>query len=227
MIRKLFAWASWVDGPRRGPAANRNNGAKHARGKWLVFVDDDCRPSPGLLLAYHRAAAEHPEVVCLEGKTLPDRPRLSAREFSPVNETGGAFWSCNVAYSRTVFEQVGGFDEGFLYPIMEDMDLAARVVESGGRTLFVPEAIVTHPWRQASDSFRKRSKSLRRFLAKHPGHRQYFRPATSVKRAAKLWGQGTMAFARMNPSDGVFLWRQSAREILLAVAIALPTSRAT
>ena len=42
MLREKFPWAKWMAGPRRGPAANRNHGAKHANGNWIAFADDDC-----------------------------------------------------------------------------------------------------------------------------------------------------------------------------------------
>src|SRR5438552_17841427 len=51
LIAGTYPWARWVTGPRRGPAANRNHGAKHARGEWLAFVDDDCLPDKGWLEA--------------------------------------------------------------------------------------------------------------------------------------------------------------------------------
>src|SRR5260221_10177556 len=51
-IATSFPWAKWVEGPKRGPAANRNNGAKHAEGEWLVFVDDDVIPDNLLLQNY-------------------------------------------------------------------------------------------------------------------------------------------------------------------------------
>src|SRR5688500_16589114 len=47
MIRDQFSFVRWVRGPQRGPAANRNNGVKHARGEWVVFTDDDCVPTEG------------------------------------------------------------------------------------------------------------------------------------------------------------------------------------
>ena len=31
LIKNKYQWVYWVQGPRCGPAANRNNGASHAR----------------------------------------------------------------------------------------------------------------------------------------------------------------------------------------------------
>jgi glycosyltransferase involved in cell wall biosynthesis len=48
-----------------GPAAARNAGASAARGKFLVFIDDDCVPTPGWLSALVSQLHEHPD--CLVG----------------------------------------------------------------------------------------------------------------------------------------------------------------
>jgi len=45
-------WARVVQGPRRGPAANRNAGAAAARGDWIAFTDDDTEPSAHWLSAF-------------------------------------------------------------------------------------------------------------------------------------------------------------------------------
>ena len=61
LIRVKYAWARWVAGPRRGPAANRNAGARNARGAWVLFLDDDCIPVPGWVDAYATAIHNFPE----------------------------------------------------------------------------------------------------------------------------------------------------------------------
>ena len=45
---------------------------------------------------------------------------------------------------RDVFEEIGGFDENFLPAWFEDVDLAARLLESGYRIRYVPSARATH-----------------------------------------------------------------------------------
>jgi GT2 family glycosyltransferase len=171
-LAERFPWARWTRGPRRGPAANRNHGASLARGDWLAFTDDDCRPDPGWLTAIASAATEHPAVRVIEGRTYVDRPRAHPREFSPVNSTGGFYWSCNLALRRDAFEELGGFDERFPFNAMEDMELAWRFKAKGWPRHFAPAAGVLHPWRLIADwpTHARRHRASQELLESiHPG----------------------------------------------------------
>ncbi|OYV46073.1 MAG: hypothetical protein B7X06_03880 [Verrucomicrobia bacterium 21-51-4] len=64
----------YVQGPQKGPASNRNAGAKMAQGQWLIFIDDDCIPEPGWLEAYRQSFVQHP--------AINQSPRYSACFFS-------------------------------------------------------------------------------------------------------------------------------------------------
>jgi GT2 family glycosyltransferase len=144
-LARNFPWARWVAGPRRGPAANRNCGARLARGEWLVFTDDDCLPDARWLAAFAEAADAAPEIAVLEGRTSSGRPLTGLFEIAPVNETGGMLWSCNFAIRRAAFEQLGGFDENFPAPHLEDVDLRVRIGHAGWPVRFVSAAEVVHP----------------------------------------------------------------------------------
>ncbi|MGI0150307.1 MAG: glycosyltransferase family 2 protein, partial [Thermoplasmata archaeon] len=50
--------------------------------------------------------------------------------------------SCNLAYHRRLFLELGGFDPRFI--TAEDIDLNLRAVRRGARLLYVPEAKVYH-----------------------------------------------------------------------------------
>jgi glycosyltransferase involved in cell wall biosynthesis len=55
LISARFPNVKWYQGPRRGPAANRNHGVRHAVGEWLAFVDEDCIPDETWLEEIARA----------------------------------------------------------------------------------------------------------------------------------------------------------------------------
>lgn len=145
LLRAEFPWAHHVRGPRRGPAANRNAGARAAHGAWLVFADDDVVPASGWLAAYAAAADSAP---VLEGRTTCDAGLPSPRFHAPENNAGGVLWSCNFAIDRALFGALGGFDEGFAFAHMEDADLRERVRVAGKPITWVSEARVDHPPRR-------------------------------------------------------------------------------
>lgn len=145
-LAEKYPWAKWVEGPRRGPAANRNNGVRHAQGEWIAFTDDDCIPSEQWLAAFVDGIREGCQVY--EGKTTCEAGIHSPLDHAPVNLTGGYLWSCNMLISRGLFVAVKGFDEEFPSPHMEDVDFRERLLASGHRFDFLSDAIVDHPPRR-------------------------------------------------------------------------------
>ncbi|HEY9599668.1 MAG TPA: glycosyltransferase family A protein [Cyanophyceae cyanobacterium] len=146
LIAERYPWVRWVAGPGRGPAANRNNGAAHAYGEWLVFTDDDCLPDAQWLAAYGEAIA--PDIQVYEGKTTCAVGLRSPFEHAPINLTGGCLWSCNLMIKTVLFRKIKGFDETFPYPHMEDIDLRERLNFLEIKTKFIPSAVVDHPPRK-------------------------------------------------------------------------------
>jgi GT2 family glycosyltransferase len=188
MLAQSYPWAKWAEGPKRGPAANRNNGAKYAQGSWLVFTDDDCLPADGWLAAYYEAAKPS-DVSVLEGKTAPTGVHLRVDMECPANEHGGYLWSCNMAIKREVFNGIGGFDLRFPGPCLEDVDLRVRLRALDIEVKFIPEALVLHPWRprRGLEFCRARGRSEVYFLKKHPALASMFSiRALSTNLARKL-----------------------------------------
>lgn len=144
MIREHYPWVKWVAGSRKGPGANRNNGAKYAQSEWLAFTDDDCLPEPNWLSAF--AEAINGSALALEGAIHPVGDLNQDLAECPVNITGGAFLSANIAVQRSLFEKVGGFDPNYPLALHEDTDLKLRL--SPLTTInFVSDASILHPVR--------------------------------------------------------------------------------
>ncbi len=102
MMRAHFPWARWVKGPSRGPAANRNHGARKARGEWICFIDDDWIAGQELINAYRQGCGGG-KIDLMEGRTTV--PDMTDNPFahSVSNLNGGSYWSCNLAVRRERF----------------------------------------------------------------------------------------------------------------------------
>lgn len=160
--------ATSVPGPHRvrvhrqrnqGPAAARNAGAEHARGQWLAFTDDDCRPRPDWLLGLGAGLAESPEAL-VGGRTvnaLADNAWSEATQAlvdHVVSTTPGGFLpSCNLGVDRARFRASGGFDQTFPRAAGEDRALCDAWRAAGGRVVLVDGAVVDHEHRLSARSF--------------------------------------------------------------------------
>ena len=131
-----------VDGPL-GPAAARNRGAAVATGDVLVFVDadvvvwDDALPRIAALLA------KRPEVDAVFG-TYDDAPAapnflsqyrnlLHCFTHQTSSHQAFTFWAGLGAVRASAFRAVGGFDERFVRPSIEDIELGYRLRGTGYR----------------------------------------------------------------------------------------------
>jgi GT2 family glycosyltransferase len=160
-----------VEGPRRGPAANRNAGAAASCGTYLAFTDDDTLPSAQWLSSLVAAVDTRTDVY--EGRTTCDGGFGSPLYHAPVNENGGKLWSCNFMASASAFARVNGFDEAFSFPHMEDQDLRIRFEAAGYGIRFVREAVVDHPPRRQPSLARLGAyrEAEVRFMYKHGSRR--------------------------------------------------------
>lgn len=189
MIAEEFPWCSWVQGPQRGPASNRNFGASQTNGKWIVFIDDDCIPDNNILLAYKNKIHQRPQIKVFEGCIKADRDKQRFNEESPINLSGGFMWSCNIAVTRDVFEQLKGFDENFPSAAMEDVDFRERLLENAYEIVFVKDAFVVHPWRisKGITFLKKHHKSFLYFSNKNEKFRSQQNMLKFIKIYIKSW----------------------------------------
>jgi glycosyltransferase involved in cell wall biosynthesis len=140
---------------RTGPGPARNAGARAARGKWLAFTDDDCRPETGWLTALdrvlsttgRRAAGGRTVNALGESRYSHASQALVSYLYVALTLPGGGprfFASNNLALPADVFLEAGAFDTTVpLYPA-EDRDLCERLEASGCQLVEASDAVVRH-----------------------------------------------------------------------------------
>jgi GT2 family glycosyltransferase len=144
-----------IEQANAGPATARNAGARAARGAYVVFTDDDCRPDPEWLRAIDAMAARNPgcaiggRVVNALGDGLYSTASQLLIEFLyeyfNVDESGGRFFiTSNLALPTDSFHRIGGFDVTFPLAAAEDRDLCDRWREAGLAMVYCDDAIVHH-----------------------------------------------------------------------------------
>jgi glycosyltransferase involved in cell wall biosynthesis len=151
----LLAGARVIRQPNRGPAAARNAGMRAARAGIVCFTDADCAPTrdwvarivapltaPGTNVVAVKGAysSRQSSVVArfVQQEYMDRYDRLRQQQRIDHVDTGAA------AYNRDVVLSIGGFDEAFTAPSVEDQDLSFRLAKAGHSMVFVPEAVVEH-----------------------------------------------------------------------------------
>jgi GT2 family glycosyltransferase len=157
-LRELFPSIRFVNGPQKGPAANRNAAAAKAATDWLVFLDDDVVPIDDLLAAYREVVANNTLADVIEGRTYSDVGLDESEMEAPVNELGGVLWSCNFAIKKSIFDKLNGFCEYYTKAGGEDIDFYQRLRRVGSNIVFCREASVYHPPRRRASFYTRAMK---------------------------------------------------------------------
>lgn len=134
---------------RSGPAAARNRGAELAQGEVLVFVDGDVIAAADAV-SRMRDVLRDPRIAAVFGAydEQPPEPGFFSQyknlSHRYVHSTTGnralTFWAGLGAVRADAFRAVGGFDERFDRPCVEDIELGYRLT-AAGYTIAVEPAI--------------------------------------------------------------------------------------
>ncbi|MFC7273509.1 glycosyltransferase [Paractinoplanes rhizophilus] len=179
-----------LDQPNRGAAAARNAGAAVARGRFLLFLDDDMTVEPDLIIEHDKTLLAGADAV-VGHMQIDDRSpvniltrgveRWATERRVRLDLSGGRlgvadFLTGQLSVRAEWFTKVGGFDRALTAHGTfggEDTDLVYRLLQEGARARFAPNA-VSHQryvvsaeqnirqWRQAGESDAILSR-------KHPG----------------------------------------------------------
>ncbi|HXA45518.1 MAG TPA: glycosyltransferase, partial [Candidatus Angelobacter sp.] len=158
--------------------AARNNGARHARGEYLIFMDDDNFAKPHQISTFVQVAqATGADIVTSamdlftgSAKPEPDQKPKARWIFLGGAAGTGAFRNCfgdaNACIRREVFLRLGGFTED--YGIThEDWEFHARALLQGCRLETMPEALFF---------YRVADQSMIRSTSRYANHQRSLRP---------------------------------------------------
>jgi glycosyltransferase involved in cell wall biosynthesis len=137
-----------------GPARARNLGAQAAQGDILFFMDADVTLHVNTLALVEQQFRQQEHLAALIG-SYDDAPgadnflsqyknlfhHYTHQMSTPVAST---FWGACGAIRRTVFQQVGGFDEIYRKPCIEDIELGYRLRQKGYTIALCKDIQVKH-----------------------------------------------------------------------------------
>jgi glycosyltransferase involved in cell wall biosynthesis len=172
-----------LEQPDGGPAAARNAGVEGSSGEVLLFLGDDTEPADeGLLQAHLDLHAARPEPTYGVLGRITWTPRQPVTPFMRWLENGGPqfhyceldpgpvdaasyFYSSHTSIKRSLFEQVGGFDERFPTAAVEDTELGVRLADAGLELDYHPELLVLHDHPTTPEQSLRRSVAVGRSAA--------------------------------------------------------------
>ena len=168
-----------------GFAKGCNQGAAAAKGKHLVFLNNDTIPKAGWLdplieevnfhedvsvvgskLLYPDHTIQHAGVVISKVSLTPYHLFQGVPESMPVVNARKEFQAVTAAcmlVRKETFEKVGGFDEGFVNGF-EDVDLCLKIRQMGKKVIYQPRSCLYHLESQTQGRKDHDEENAKRFL---------------------------------------------------------------
>lgn len=174
-----------------GSCEARNQGARVARGKYLIFFDCDTEVDINCISEYVKAFEKYPDVGAMHGKSLnmEFRDKFDSTgelfdQFGFLSDRAGGVKdrgqfdfvadiasgkACSYAIRADLFKKIGRYDKDFFF-FVEEPDLDMRVWLLGKRVIFLPSAVC---WHAFNTRFKNSLNYYSRYLVRYYGPRNY------------------------------------------------------
>jgi len=134
-------------------AVARNTGASAARGRYLVFFDDDCMPPPTWLQGLEDYVRAFPKAMIGGRTTNFLHDNLFSEAAQMITDMGQAYYNDNTRRARLIsgnsmtfpaeeFHALGGFDSRFFRS--QDREICDRWVHEGYQIVYAPDVVLFH-----------------------------------------------------------------------------------
>jgi GT2 family glycosyltransferase len=163
LIEDGFTNLNYVFEGRQGKSFALNTGVKESKGKILAFTDDDCIVGCNWLPAILKEFEADPDLEGIGGRvelydtTAPIAHRTYRQRTIILrpDQAVSMIIGCNMAFRRSVFNLVGGFDPGLgpgseFGAVFEDIDFLYRVYKAKLKILYSPDVLVHHNHRRST-----------------------------------------------------------------------------
>lgn len=177
LVRTTYPDVRYVREPRPGLDWARNRAIVEARGEIIAYTDDDVVVDPGWVRALASVFAENPKVMAVTGLVVPYELETEAQlyfewhggfgrgferkwyrldresgEHRKYYGTGQFGTGANMAYRRSLFDEIGYFDPALDVGTVTngggDLEMFFRVLKEGHTLVYEPSAIVRHRHRR-------------------------------------------------------------------------------
>lgn len=150
---------------KRGFLHNCNHGAQISRGKYVLFLNNDTKVTPGWLAHLLSLPEKDPSIGIVGSKLIYPDGRL--QEAGGIVFTNGFAWNygrldspdkheynyvkevdyisgASLMIRRDLWMRIGGFDAQFAPAYSEDVDIAFKARQLGYKVVYQPKSVVVH-----------------------------------------------------------------------------------
>lgn len=159
LLKQEFPWVTLISRPENHPIAGYNTGFRLAQTPYIWVMDDDATPAEGTLSAMLEALENQPECAAAAANilTLSGSSEWDTAPLPEVDKDWFNLIGCGFMIRREALMKCQGYCESFeLY--YNDLDLALRLLATGGRILFRRNWTVEH--RAVKSAIRNRRKHV-------------------------------------------------------------------